>query len=112
MEVTQSTIQKAFKLIIEGNTKSEIRAQLGLDKTQWSSVLASTKLKQLFDVPVASPEGLIHEIEEELWETLELYNSKNKSNRKNRGLLHKRIQVLSARYSCFLLPIKPTKRDM
>ena len=110
-----SVIEQAFQLIIEGYTKSEIRAKLGLDRSQWAAVLESPKLRKLFDVPVSSAYGLINEIEIELFNALEAYNSlrgkKGVSVVKERLLLSQRIENLSFRYKNFIMPIKHKKED-
>lgn len=110
-----SAIEQAFQLIIEGYTKSEIRAKLGLDRAQWAAVIESPRLRKMFDVPVASAYGLIHEIENELFDSISLYNSlkgkKGVSVVKERAELSKRIDNLSFRYKNFIMPIKHKKED-
>ncbi len=109
-----SVIEQAFQLIIEGYTKSEIRAKLGLDRSQWAAVLESPKLRKLFDVPVSSAYGLINEIEIELFNTIDAYNSlkeKKGATAKERLILSQRIENLSFRYKNFIMPIKHKKED-
>jgi len=110
-----SVIEQAFQLIIEGYTKSEIRAKLGLDRSQWAAVLESPKLRKLFDVPVSSAYGLINEIEIELFNSIEAYNllkgKKGVTVAKERLILNQRIENLSFRYKNFIMPIKHKKED-
>lgn len=115
MSQQQSVIEQAFQLIIEGYTKSEIRAKLGLDRQQWAAVLESPKLRKLFDVPVSSAYGLINEIETELFNSIEAYNllkdKKGVNVAKERLILNQRIENLSFRYKNFIMPIKHKKED-
>ena len=107
-------VERVFQLIIEGNTKSEIRAKIGMDRPQYAKLLESPKLRKLFDVPVTSATGLIGEMEQELFDCLRIYHSlKDKKGIKaveERRLMSQRIENLSVRYTNFILPVKH-KRD-
>lgn len=106
------TAEKAFQLIVEGYTKSEIRAHLGLSAMQWAAVIESPQMRKLFTLPSVSAFGLAAEIEEELFSALRAYNSMDIDiTDKEREVLAKRIDKLSHRYSTFLLPITHKRHD-